>query len=154
MNKMKSILLTCSLIGVMGMTGCAMRPNSANVYQSYQTQGEQSVRMGRVESVRHVTIKAGQTGIGTIGGAALGGLAGSTIGQGRGSIAAAIGGAIAGGLIGQQLEQGSNTKPGLEITVRLDDGGLVAITQDADEPFYVGDRVRLLSDRGVTRVTH
>lgn len=151
---MKRILLTAGLIGVIGVSGCAMTPNSANVYRSSQTQGEQSVRMGVVESIRNVTIGSGQTGIGTLGGAALGGLAGSTIGQGRGSIAAAIGGAIAGGLIGQQLEQGANTKAGLEITVRLDGGGLVAITQDADVPFYVGDRVRLLSEGGITRVTH
>jgi len=42
----------------------------------------------------------------------------------------------------------------VEITVRLDNGELKAITQDADESFRPGDRVRLLSDRRTTRVTH
>jgi len=43
---------------------------------------------------------------------------------------------------------------GLEITVRLENGEMRAITQDADEIFRPGDRVRLLSSGGVTRVTH
>jgi outer membrane lipoprotein SlyB len=151
---MKKILLVTSMVSLIGLAGCAMTPNSANIYQSGQTQNQQSVRMGVVESIRHVTINAGQTGVGTLGGAALGGLAGSTIGGGRGSIAAAVGGAIAGGLIGQKLEQGVNTKPGLEITVKLDNGQLIAVTQDADEVFRVRERVRVLSDGGTTRVTH
>lgn len=151
---MKKFLLLTSLVGVVVLAGCAMTPNSSNVYQSYQAQGEQSVRKGVVESIRNVTINSGQTGVGTVGGAVLGGLAGSTIGGGRGSIAAAVGGAIVGGLVGQKVEQSANTKAGLEITVRLENGKLVAVTQDADVPFYVGDRVRLLSDGGVTRVTH
>jgi len=151
---MKKFLSLTSLVSVVVLAGCAMTPNSSNVYQSYQTQGEQSVRMGVVESIRNVTINSGQTGVGTVGGAVLGGLAGSTIGGGRGSIAAAVGGAIVGGLVGQKVEQSANTKAGLEITVRLENGKLVAVTQDADVPFYVGDRVRLLSEGGVTRVTH
>jgi outer membrane lipoprotein SlyB len=151
---MKRIFLIASLVSVVVLAGCAMTPNSSNVYQSYQTQGEQSVRFGVVESVRNVIINSGQTGVGTVGGAVLGGLAGSTIGHGRGSVAGAVGGAIVGGLIGQQVEKSANTKAGLEITVRLDNGRLTAVTQDADVPFYPGDRVRLLSEGGITRVTH
>ncbi len=143
------ILILLSLVA-----GCAMPPNSASVYNTYQAQGEQSVRTGVVESVRNVLINSAPSGVGTLGGAALGGLAGSTIGGGKGAIAAAIGGAIAGGLLGDRVEQGASNKPGLEITVKLDGGGLTAVTQDADEIFYVGDRVRLLSNGGVTRVTH
>ena len=139
---MKQILLAGAIAGVLILSGCAVQPNSANVYQSRQTMGEQSVRMGVVESLRNVLIDKGQSGVGTLGGAALGGLAGSTIGRGNGSIAGAIGGAIAGGLIGQNVEQNMNNKPGLEITVKLDNGNLTAITQDADEQFYVGERVR------------
>jgi outer membrane lipoprotein SlyB len=42
---------------------------------------------------------------------------------------------------------------GVEITVRLDNGELRAIVQTADEPFKPGDRVRLLSVNGQTRVS-
>ncbi|MET3105199.1 outer membrane lipoprotein SlyB [Oxalobacteraceae bacterium GrIS 2.11] len=151
---MKNVLLLTTLAGVLALTGCAVAPHSANVYQGPQTMGEQSVRMGVVESIRNVVIDNGQSGVGVLGGAALGGLAGNTIGKGNGSVAGAIGGAIAGGLIGQQVEKSVNNKPGLEITVKLDNGNLTAITQDADEQFNVGDRVRLLSNGRTTRVTH
>jgi outer membrane lipoprotein SlyB len=80
--------------------------------------------------------------------------AGSSIGGGNGSIAAGIVGAVAGGLIGQKIEQSNSQKRGLEITVRLDSGEFRAITQDADELFRVGERVRLLSNGRTTRVTH
>ena len=85
----------------------------------------------------------------------MGGIAaGSGIGGGNGSIAAGIVGAVAGGIIGQKIENNTSQKPGLEITVRLDNGDIKAITQDADEGFNVGDRVRLLSNGRTTRVTH
>jgi len=151
---MKNVLLVTGLAGALVLSGCAVQPNSANVYQARQTMGEQSVRMGVVESIRNVVIGSPQSGVGTLGGAALGGLAGNTVGQGNGSIAGAIGGAIVGGLIGQQVEKNMSNKPGLEITVKLDNGSLTAITQDADEQFNVGDRVRLLSNGRTTRVTH
>lgn len=111
--------------------------------------------MGYVESVREVMIDRGQSGVGTAAGAALGGLAaGSAIGKGNGAVAAAIVGAVAGGMIGQNMERNASMVRGLEITVRLDNGDLKAITQDADEPFQSGERVRLLSNGRTTRVTH
>ena len=45
-------------------------------------------------------------------------------------------------------------KPGIEVTVKLDNGELRAVTQEADENFRPGERVRLLSGSGVTRVSH
>ena len=87
-------------------------------------------------------------------GAVLGGLAGSSVGGGRGSTATGIVGAVVGGIIGNNVESNANVRKGLEITVRLDNGELKAIVQDADEAFRPGERVRLLSDRRTTRVTH
>ncbi len=47
------------------------------------------------------------------------------------------------------------TRDGVELTVRLDNGDLRAITQEqTGELFRAGDRVRLLSSGGTTRVTH
>ena len=136
------------------LAGCANPAPSGNVYRTYQTQNEQVVRTGTVESVRNVVIVNPDSGVGTVGGAALGGLAGSTVGHGRGSAAAGIVGAIAGGVLGQRAEAGVNNRPGFEITVRLDSGELRAITQSADELFRPGERVRLLSNGYMTRVTH
>ena len=140
---------------VVALSACAATPTSSNVYRANQTQNEQIVRMAVVESVREVVIEKGQSGVGTAAGAALGGIAaGSSIGQGNGALAATIVGAVVGGIIGQNIEANANQRKGLEITVRLDSGDFRAITQDADEFFRPGDRVRLLSSRGITRVTH
>jgi outer membrane lipoprotein SlyB len=85
----------------------------------------------------------------------VGGIAGSTIGGGnRANAAGAVVGAVVGGLIGNQIEKDSNQRRGVEITVTLDGGRTVAVTQEADEEFRAGDRVRLLSSGGRTRVTH
>lgn len=149
---MKKIILFVAVATI--LTACADMPNSASVYSSRQAQGEQSVRMGVVESVRNVTIDQGASGVGTVAGGALGAIAaGSTIGSGNGALAAGIVGAVAGGMAGNRIESRMATRPGLEITVRLENGELRAITQDADELFRVGDRVRLLNSGGVTRVT-
>lgn len=136
------------------LAGCATPPESGSVYRNYQTQNEQVVRMGTVESVRNVTIANPESGVGTMGGAALGGIAGSGAGGGRGQAATTVIGAIAGGLIGNRMESSMNNRAGFEITVRLDNGELRAITQVADELFRPGERVRILSNGYTTRVTH
>ncbi|MES2296508.1 MAG: glycine zipper 2TM domain-containing protein [Pseudomonadota bacterium] len=146
-------LIAVSLVSV--LAGCAVAPHSASVYTGYQTQNEQSVRMATVESIRDVTIVNRNSGTGTMAGAALGGIAaGSNVGGGNGSVAAGIVGAVAGGLIGQSVEANMNNRRGYEITVKLDNGELRAITQEADELFRPGERVRLLSNGRSTRVTH
>ena len=60
-----------------------------------------------------------------------------------------------GAVAGNAVENTAAVKNGLEITVRLDNGDMRAITQTATgEMFQAGERVRLLSSGGVTRVTH
>jgi outer membrane lipoprotein SlyB len=154
---MKSIAtLAVIAAGALALGGCAAPQGyaSSGTYAGYQAMGEQTVRFGVVESVRDVKIQAGETGVGVAGGAALGSVAGSTVGGGSGQIAGAIGGAILGGIIGQQVERQANERPGLEVTVLLDSGQYVAIVQEPNEMFRAGDRVRILSGRGATRVTH
>lgn len=149
----KILVLLVAASSVLALSGCVVAPTSGSVYRPSQTQNEMQVRFGTVESVREVTIQHGQSGVGTMTGAALGGLAGSNMGNGRGNIAGAVVGAVLGGAIGSSVENNANTKRGLEITVRLENGEFRAITQDADEQFRPGERVRLISDRRTTRVT-
>jgi outer membrane lipoprotein SlyB len=153
-SKHRIAALLCAASAVLVVAGCATPSNSNQVYYSGQTQREQIVRFGVIESVRQVTIQRPDTGVGTLGGAAVGGVAGSAIGAGRGSIVGAIVGAVAGGVAGNAIENSADRRPGYELTVRLDDGEMRAIVQDADEPFSPGDRVRILSRGGVSRVTH
>jgi outer membrane lipoprotein SlyB len=145
------ILAVLALVTV--ISGCASSQGSGT-YTREQARREQTVRLGYVESVREVRLEGTRSGVGTVGGAAIGGIAGSTIGHGRGSIAAAVLGAVAGGVAGHAVEQGVTQKRGLEVTVKLDSGTMVAITQEADEAFRPGERVRILSDGATSRVTH
>jgi outer membrane lipoprotein SlyB len=136
------------------IAGCAYPGVGSRDYVGYQARGEQSVRFGVVESIRDVNIQPYNSGVGAASGAALGGIAGSTVGGGSGQVAGAIAGAVLGGVLGSNIEQSANQRPGVEITVLLDSGRYIAVTQQADEMFRAGDRVRILSDGRTTRVAH
>ena len=123
-------------------------------YSRSQARTVQEVQMGIVESVREVSIEGTKTPIGAGAGAVVGGVAGSTVGGGRGSVVGTAVGAVLGGLGGAAAEEAVTRQKGLEITIKLDSGRLLAITQAADEQFRVGDRVRVLTGGGVTRVSH
>ena len=123
-------------------------------YSREQTRIVQEVRMGVVEAIREVKIEGTKSGVGSMAGAAVGGVAGSEIGHGKGAVIGSILGAVAGGVTGAAAEEGTTRQKGLEITVKLDEGRTIAIVQAADEQFKVGDRVRILSGGGTTRVSH
>jgi len=133
--------------------GCAAGTGGKD-YTREQARTVQEVQMGMVESVREVNIEGTKTPIGAGAGAVVGGVAGSTVGGGKGSVVGAAVGAVLGGLGGAAAEEGLTRQKGVEITVKLDSGRLIAITQAADESFQVGDRVRILSGGGTTRVSH
>jgi len=141
------LLLCAAALG-----GCA--PSlSGDVYSRDQARTSQSVRMGVVESVRQVQIEGTRSGVGPTAGAVIGGIAGSTVGGGRGSQVGAVVGAVAGGVVGQGAEQAATRQQGLEIVVRLDNGQTIAVVQAADVVYQPGERVRVLSGSGTTRVT-
>src|SRR5690349_2870091 len=134
MRTTSRLIVAALIAGSLAMSGCAYNSSSADVYTASQAQREETVRMGMVDSVRAVKISSnnGQpSGLGAIGGGALGAVAGSSV------------------------ENRVAVRDGLELTVRLDNGDIRAITQSSTgEIFRAGDRVRLLSSGGVTRVTH
>lgn len=134
------------------LAGCAT-PRSGDVYSRDEALREQTVRLGTVESVRPVTIQGTRSGIGAAAGGIVGGVAGSGVGSGRGSTIAGVLGAVGGGVAGQAVEEGTTRKPGVEITVRLQNGELRAIVQEETDKFVPGHRVRLISSGGVTRVS-
>ncbi|PKO47909.1 MAG: hypothetical protein CVU29_00570 [Betaproteobacteria bacterium HGW-Betaproteobacteria-22] len=135
------------------MAACASS-NSGSVYSRDEARKVQTVRTGTVESVRQVKLEGTKSQIGTVAGGAVGGIAGSSVGSGRGSAVGAVLGAVVGGIAGAAAEEVATRKDALEITVKLDGGGLVAIVQEADETFAAGERVRLIEHGGVTRVSH
>ena len=149
------IAILVSLLSAALLSACAGGLGSGD-YAREQARGVQEVQMGVVEAVREVRIEGTKSGIGPAAGAAVGGVAGSEIGQGKGAIVGTILGAVAGGVAGAAAEEGATRQKGVEITVKLDSGRMIAVTQAAEpnEVFKVGDRVRILSGSGVTRVSH
>ncbi len=145
-------LLAVSLLTVL-LAACASS-NSGSVYSRDEARKVQTVKTGVIESVRQVKLEGTKSPVGTIAGGAVGGIAGSSVGGGRGSAIAAVIGAVAGGLAGSALEEGITRKDGVELTVKLDGGGLIAIVQEADEVFIAGEKVRILESGGVSRVSH
>jgi outer membrane lipoprotein SlyB len=136
------------------LLGACASSNSGSVYSRDDARKTQPVRTGVVESVRQVKIEGTKSPIGTVAGAAVGGIAGSSIGEGKGSSIGAVIGAVVGGLAGSAAEEMMTRKDALEITVKLDGGGLTAVVQEADEQFKAGDKVRLIESGGNTRVSH
>jgi outer membrane lipoprotein SlyB len=150
---MNRITLATAITLAAILAGCASS-QSGSAYERRQARQEMTVRLGVVESVRQVTLEGTKTPVGGLAGAALGGMAGSNIGGGRGATAGAILGAVAGGVAGAAAEEHLTKKDGLEITIKLENGQLIAVTQEADEAFHPGERVRVLKGSGATRVTH
>jgi len=112
------------------LAGCASS-KSGDVYTRDQARTVHTVKLGVVESVRTVRLEGTKTPVGTAAGAVVGGVAGSA------------------------AEEGITRKDGIEITVKLDNGTMLAVVQEATaEQFNPGERVRVLEGGGVTRVTH
>ena len=154
MKKSPAIVTVTLLAAALAMLGGCASGTGGKDYSRDQTRAVQEVQMGVVESVREVNIEGTKTPIGAGAGAVVGGVAGSTVGGGRGSIVGATVGAVLGGLGGAATEEAVTRQKGVEITVKLDSGRMIAVTQAADEEFRVGDRVRILSGGGATRVSH
>lgn len=150
----RGVAIAAFAAATLALSGCA-RSLAGDTYQRGQAMRAQTVELGVVESLRPVVIEGRQSGAGTVGGAALGGIAGSTMGSGsRAHAAGAIGGAIIGGLIGNAIEKDATKANGVELTVRLDNGRMLAVVQEGHpNEFRPGDRVRVLSDGSMTRVT-
>src|SRR5262245_5344742 len=153
MRQIKQALVLAAFVPALLASSCAQVPHSSTV-PSNQV-GAQSVLFGEVLSVRAVQIQPGTTRVGAVTGAVLGGIGGAQIGGGRAANAAgAVGGAVAGGLLGSAIQRGGQTRSGVEVTLRLDSGEAIAVTQPGSpNDFRVGDRVRVVGDSDEARVS-
>jgi outer membrane lipoprotein SlyB len=112
----------------------------------------QNVQTGTVSYVREVNIEGSKTNLGMYGGGLIGGAAAS---GGRGVSGAVVQatGAVVGAVGGQAVEEAITRKRAQEITVRMDDGRMVVITQEVSGGLYRdGDRVRILDGGHSARV--
>ncbi len=134
------------------LAGCAAG-QGGGTYSRGEARRAMVVQFGSVEAVRPVQLEGTKSPVGSLSGAAVGGIAGSSVGGNRGSAIGAVVGAVVGGVAGAALEEGVTRKPGIEVTVRLDNDQYLAVVQeDQGERFMPGERVRVLRDGGTTRV--
>ncbi|CAE6930856.1 MAG: hypothetical protein CMK72_03820 [Pseudomonadaceae bacterium] len=150
-----SLIIASFAAVALTLGGCASSL-TGDTYSRDEARAVQTVRLGTIESLRPVKIEGTKTPIGSGAGAIAGGVAASSIGHGTGSAVAAVIGAVAGGLLGAAAEEGLTRTQGVEITVREDDGSMRAYVQEVEENeiFRVGERVRIMSVNGNSRVTH
>lgn len=105
---------------------------------------DQTVRYGVVESIELVDRDRAGVSVGMLAGAVVGGLLGSQVGSGRGQTAATIAGAAGGAYAGKQIEeQRRGADQVFRIRVRLNDGSVVTVAQEASLNLRPGDRVRV-----------
>ena len=151
----KPTLLITSLAAMLALGGC-QSSLTGDTYSRNEARAVQTVRMGTIESLRPVKIEGTKTPIGAGAGAVIGGVGGSGLGGGRGSAVMAVVGAVAGGLLGAAAEEGLTRTQGVEITVREDDGTMRAYVQEVEpnQVFRVGERVRIMTVNGTSRVSH
>jgi len=132
------------------LAGCAS--DGSHDYVQSEARAVQTVDYGMVQSVREVKIKGDNAMVGTVAGAALGGLLGNQVGHGGGRAAATVIGAVGGGIAGNAIERHATAQDGQEIVVRLDNGTTIAVVQGAAQGFETGQRVRVLTGPKGSRV--
>jgi len=155
MNK-RSVLAIAFLCAMPFFVGGCVSDLGGSDYSRGEARRVMIVRFATIESVRLVRIEGTKSPVGSLAGAIAGGVIGSSLG-GRGPTSSTVGavlGAVAGGVGGSALEEATTRKRGVEITVKLDQGGYLAIIQtDEGEGFEPGERVRLVGSGEATRVT-
>jgi len=136
------------------LSGCASSLKG-DTYSRDDARQVQNVQYGTVDAIRMVVIEGTKTPIGAATGAVVGGVAGSTVGGGKGAIIATVVGAVAGGLAGSAAEEAITKKQGVELVIRKNSGDSISVVQEYEpnNPFQVGDRVRLMTLNGEVRVT-
>ena len=142
---MKLLASAVALMVAAGILGGCASPEPYAVYD--RPPSEQQVEYGVVEQID--LFREGQsasTGLGAILGGVAGGVIGHQIGSGRGNTTATIAGAVGGALVGNQIEH-ANTRDKYRVTVRLDNGARLKITEVGEGELRVGDRVRIVNNR-------
>ena len=148
---LKPLVLVAAIAGAGALAGCVVAP--PNSVSAYDAQRMSTVTDATVLSVRPVTLQGRDTGVGTVSGAVIGGIAGSNVGGPRTGGIVGIAGAVVGGLIGNAVERDATQRPAVEILVQLKNGDRRSVVQVAGpDVFAVGEPVIMVTTGGRTRV--
>ncbi len=136
--------VAAALLAVLGGCGPSYSPNT---YAGSAVQQANKVEQGVVVGVRQVAVSA-DAALGTVAGAAAGGIAGSGVDAG-GPITAlsALGGSVIGGVVGSGVEHATGDTTAYEYIVRQTNGDLVSVTQRDTVPLAIGEKVLVITGK-------
>ncbi|NBR75183.1 MAG: glycine zipper 2TM domain-containing protein [Gammaproteobacteria bacterium] len=153
MNRSILTAISISLL-TLGLTGC-VSGLQGSTYSRSEARQVQEVEFGTVLSTNPVVIEGKQSGAGQLPGAIIGGVAGSSVGEGKGQQIFTILGAVGGAVVGSMIEEQATRTQGLELTIKMDSGKTLSIVQEVDHVnvFREGQRVRVLTQGALARVS-
>jgi outer membrane lipoprotein SlyB len=153
----KPVLFIALAAGI-SLAGCATQQpygvrNGGYAQQGTYNRGGRCQQCGVVQDVQQVYVQKTSNGtLGAVIGAVAGGLLGNTVGKGDGRKAATVAGAVAGGVVGDQVgKRSGGTETAWQVSVRLDNGQYVTVTQRNDPGVRRGDYVEVSGDQVYAR---
>jgi len=124
-------------------------PVSTNKVGTVQKQQVVTIKQGTVTAIKDVAIQGKTSNAGRTVGSITGSVLGSAV-----PYAGSILGSLIGGAVGGEAEKAATKKAGYEISLALEGGDKVVVTQLAETKFKTGDKVRLIITDNVARVAH
>lgn len=142
MRSITKLAPALAALAVLAAVPACAPANTGSTVSARALGGAAAVSYGTIVGTRPVTVQGGGSGVGTLGGAAAGGVAGSFIGgDPRSNILGALGGALIGGIAGTAAERQLGSGSAIEFIIREDGRGDIAVVQTNEEGLQAGDRV-------------
>lgn len=146
MKKIFFVLLTACYLSACGIG------NTNTSYESYQVGAQGTVETGRIISMTPVQIN-GDSAIGTLAGAGMGGAAGSMIGGNTAiNIIGGVAGAVVGGMIGSATEKAITKDTAYEFIIQKPNGQMISVVQTNELNLRPGDQVLINRINGTTKI--
>ena len=146
MNKLTMLLVGLTLT----ISACSNNaPVAKNQSGTMSKESVVTVKQATVTSVKNVSIMGRKGRVGGTVGSVAGSILGSSI-----PVAGSIIGSIIGSAVGSEADKEFSKQKGLEITLQLESGTKVVVTQLAETAFKAGDKVQLIMQDNKARVAH
>ena len=140
----KKLILSFLATLIFLQTNCSL--HSGSIYDREEMGQPQNFSKGFVVSVRNVSVKGTQSGVGAVSGAVAGGLAGSKVSENQTiSAIGVIGGAVMGGLVGAKTEELIMQGDASEFVIQPDVGEPFTSIQLNEEGLKKGERVMIIN---------
>lgn len=122
----------CEGLGNLGGSTVSTQPIASNVNGS-----------GTIQSIEQIPRQQG-LGLGTLAGAAVGGVIGNQVGGGSGRTVTTAAGAAGGAYVGHEIEKRRRSGDQIyKVTIQMDDGTTQSFAQEAAPSVRQGDRVMI-----------